>query len=647
MAIMAAKAMLPKPAGGATAASGLLESAADDQIKAMASSIWLDAYSDPLADLRAFSECMVLADLNGDGDSKLVVADKTKRLKVFKGTNLVHDKFLLDQPVAMCSYFMDYGLPRRPAVAVAAGPHIFLYRNLEPYFKFTVPADGYDSAEIDLWNQWNALQHSAQAQSTDISSFLLSHVADWVARLDALRSSRPDLILSQRSIDLLRLVSSTERLEYIQRTSSVSSGAGTTFSGPFGAPNSITCMEVLMKDKEEGDGLGCLVIGTEHRQVFILDPSGIKVMRTIRVPETPAFLCCHGAFDVDYRIFVACRNGTVYTIKQGELVGAGLELGSQPCAMLRTGKSLVVATMDKVVHSFQPKGKKAYSLYLPASVTDMDLLHFGMLKNTKALIIALDNGEVRVYVDQQLTSVTRMAEPINALRYGRYGREDSCLVLIGKSGTFYVKILPRRAQLDSRQTGAAAGPGTGRSASGGSTAATSSLGEADAPLALPKKTKLYLEQCDRERQFATDMHRIFQKDLCRLRLSTVRSYAKMVTDGQGPVSYVAGSNVRMNAKVQGLGPLFRLRVEVINSGTEAVYNIPLLFSYPQHIYRLRVPSLCFPSLVPSLKYVKFIDVDCLNPGAGSDAIRAVLMNPASQMPFLTVLINMPPSEQPI
>ena len=51
--------------------------------------------------------------------------------------------------------------------------------------------------------------------------------------------------------------------------------------------------------------------------------------------------------------------------------------------------------------------------------------------------------------------------------------------------------------------------------------------EKDIPLAVPKKTKLYVEQTQREREQAVDMHRIFQRDLCKLRLSTARAYVKV------------------------------------------------------------------------------------------------------------------------
>ena len=45
------------------------------------------------------------------------------------------------------------------------------------------------------------------------------------------------------------------------------------------------------------------------------------------------------------------------------------------------------------------------------------------------------------------------------------------------------------------------------------------------------------------------MHRVFQRDLCRLRLETARAYVSLISHGRGPQSVVGGANVRINASV--------------------------------------------------------------------------------------------------
>jgi len=64
--------------------------------------------------------------------------------------------------------------------------------------------------------------------------------------------------------------------------------------------------------------------------------------------------------------------------------------------------------------------------------------------------------------------------------------------------------------------------------------------EQDIPLAVPKKTRLYVEQTQRERDCAVDMHRIFQRELCKLRLATARAYVKVRGGTPGAAGVTVG-----------------------------------------------------------------------------------------------------------
>lgn len=68
---------------------------------------WLHAWHDPLSNLKTVTSCVRFADLNADGDSKLVVCDGSKKIKVFRGTALDEESDLLDLPVAVCVTYME------------------------------------------------------------------------------------------------------------------------------------------------------------------------------------------------------------------------------------------------------------------------------------------------------------------------------------------------------------------------------------------------------------------------------------------------------------------------------------------------------------------------------------------------------------
>lgn len=75
------------------------------------------------------------------------------KLKVYRGTGLLSENTLLDLPNGLVSFLMDQHEPRTPAIAVASGPFIYIYKNLRPYFKFTLPTLEVNPLEQDVWNQ--------------------------------------------------------------------------------------------------------------------------------------------------------------------------------------------------------------------------------------------------------------------------------------------------------------------------------------------------------------------------------------------------------------------------------------------------------------------------------------------------------------
>nr|XP_015194358.1 PREDICTED: Bardet-Biedl syndrome 1 protein [Lepisosteus oculatus] len=146
-----------------------------------ANSKWLEAHYDPLANLYTFSSCIGktrrasgLGYCSSGGElpcpgtgvlvieprvpCQLVVGDLgtgvyNMKLKVYRGTSLVSENTLLDLPTGLVAFLMDQHEPRTPAVAVASGPFIYIYKNLRPYFKFTLPPLEVNALEQEVWSQ--------------------------------------------------------------------------------------------------------------------------------------------------------------------------------------------------------------------------------------------------------------------------------------------------------------------------------------------------------------------------------------------------------------------------------------------------------------------------------------------------------------
>ena len=105
---------------------------------------------------------------------------------------------------------------------------------------------------------------------------------------------------------------------------------------------------------------------------------------------------------MEWRIVAACRDGKLYTITSGEVRGKAvvrkpqIELQTQPVALARIDKTIYVATMDAMLSAFSVKGKKLFAIQMPANVACLEVLNVRRAKAATALLVALDNGQVRI-----------------------------------------------------------------------------------------------------------------------------------------------------------------------------------------------------------------------------------------------------------
>lgn len=53
--------------------------------------------------------------------------------------------------MAVCALLLDSQGSRLPTVAVAAGSHIYMFQNLRPFYKFTLPAASGQTDEQAIW----------------------------------------------------------------------------------------------------------------------------------------------------------------------------------------------------------------------------------------------------------------------------------------------------------------------------------------------------------------------------------------------------------------------------------------------------------------------------------------------------------------
>ncbi|XP_044125970.1 Bardet-Biedl syndrome 1 protein isoform X2 [Bufo gargarizans] len=566
---------------------------------------WLDAHYDPVAGLNTFSSCIALADLHGDGDFKMVAGDigsgpYNMKLKVYKGTSLMSENVLLDMPTGVAAFLMDQNEPRTPAVAVASGSYIYVYKNLRPYFKFTLPALEVNPLEREVWDQ---------AKEDKIDPMTLKEM------LDGIRE-KAEIPLSVRSLRFLML----DQLE-------MEAFVNTYKQLPLKRQTVITCMGTLKKNMADEDAVCCLVIGTESGEIYILDPEAFTILTRVGLPSIPALLDVNGQYDIEYRITVACRNGNVYILRRASKHPKYcIELSTQVVGIVRVQKNIIIGTSQETLLGYSQKGKQLWAVTLPASIMTMALLE-QKSRSIQAVLVGLKNLEVHLYRDKNLLSVFSTPDIVTSICFGRYGREDDTLIMTTRGGGLIIKILKRMAHFEDKDT--TLGPPTGQSIK----------------LNVPKKTKLYVDQTLRERENAVAMHRVFQMDLYRLRLSAARAYVKALDASLTPVSSTLQESLTLNAAVQGIGPRFKLILNLQNTSVNRPsMQLLISFLYDEQLYQLRQAFFKVPLLVPGLNYPIETYVDCCTDKGISDIIKVFVLREGKSTPLLTAHINMPVSE---
>eukprot|EP00878_Enallax_costatus_P030621 GHUV01033376.1.p1 GENE.GHUV01033376.1~~GHUV01033376.1.p1 ORF type:complete len:175 (-),score=36.61 GHUV01033376.1:811-1335(-) len=120
----------------------------------------------PFAEISSSSCCVVYSGIDQ------VSATMSFPSQVWKGTAKASEHQLLDVPVAITSFRTETAQPRLPTLAVAAGAHVYMFRNLRPYYKFTVPAENAPSAAEET--VWYVVVHLAVC-SADVLMLARSH----------------------------------------------------------------------------------------------------------------------------------------------------------------------------------------------------------------------------------------------------------------------------------------------------------------------------------------------------------------------------------------------------------------------------------------------------------------------------------------
>lgn len=165
---------------------------------------------------------------------------------------------LLEIPAGLITFYNDHREPKFPAIGVASGPNIYVYKNMKPYFKFTLPNLEVNPLEVDLW---------IQARNDGMEPKLL------YSMLENIKNEIGYSNMSQQSQKLLMLASDNEK----EINEIVKSHCGE----PVKRQAVITCITTLCKSTNTPESVSCIVFGTENGHIYIIDSEAFTVLDSV------------------------------------------------------------------------------------------------------------------------------------------------------------------------------------------------------------------------------------------------------------------------------------------------------------------------------------------------------------------------------
>ncbi|XP_046658701.1 Bardet-Biedl syndrome 1 protein homolog [Homalodisca vitripennis] len=556
--------------------------------------LWIDAFNDSQANLQTFSSCMTLADLSADENYKLILADSGSgsthvKLKVYSGTSLACEVPLLDAPSALVSIYTDNNEPRIPGIAVACGANVLVYRNCRPYFKFSLPLVDGSSLEADVWRQ--------KSQTTQLIRLL----QDLSKELGYSNLSAPSQML------LALEPAAREEFAFKHRHCSIKK------------QTVITCMTTIEKNVADDKAVSCLVLATESKQLFVLDPEAFTIADTFPLTFVAYLLSASGLYTVDYSVLLVSLTGAVCVMRAG-IVTTLTQLPACPVSVLQVARTFVTANMDNTLQCYSLKGVKQWSVILPGSpvtLASVPLVHQAL--HLVAVAVTIDTGGcVLLYSGPQLMHSFITPQHVSALVFGRYGREEHALVSVSDGGALSVKLLKRTAQFGS-----------------GERQPTSQDKPHNIKLLVPKKSKLFVEQTLREREQFKEIHQRFHRDWLGLSVAASEAYVNALRNA----TVCQREALKLTAQVLGLGPKLKVQLFLENLATDYVpAGLAVTFTYDHNIYTIHSPHIPVPMLVPGLTCCLETLVTCHSAIVGQLTVLVF-----ARRVLLSAIISMPPA----
>ena len=93
--------------------------------------------------------------------------------------------------------------------------------------------------------------------------------------------------------------------------------------------------------------------------------------------------------------------------------------------------------------------------------------------------------------------------------------------------------------------------------------------------------------------------------------------------------------MRLTAHYEGIGPVFKIKMQLQNLDAETVTNSFVQLSFNENIYKRRDRNPMLPVMLPMMTYKVDCLVECIDATGANDIIKVIVLGKESSLPLIS------------
>ena len=583
----------------------------------------LDEFSNNVAGLKAFNQCISLEDVLNDKKNRLICIDVHNNLKVFNG-EVIEDENSLNNflPVSGIVTYYSYdkeNSQKYPYLAVASGYHLYIYKFLKGIKKIPIPEQITNSVEQYIYD----LMAMGEIKASQCLEKLELFSEKWhkkkenfkeiIGEVDKKVLENKNEPLSNMTQELLNLEYDKDKINFLEENC----------NKIIKTYNYITALSSIYENDTEKDSSSYIIVGSENNYIFIINPSENKIISKGKLPGTPFIILSDGIYSGEHKIIVADRFCNIYILKKTK-IEKKIILSHPIVSMLYSDNRIYLGTISKQYISLKENGSLEFSIVQPNIITCMEL---AKRENGEILIlIATKDAELRIYDKKKLCYVLQIGDNIFGMKFGKLGIKEDCLILCTYNGALLAKSFNPEIK------------------AGNLKVKKKESKEDNLKIEVPKKPPMYRDFVQREKESKNEIQKKFITDLMKIKYKAMDTYVKILKKGNIPQNFNDSKNLKISASLEGLGPNFKLNIIFNNYSKKPLYGAVLMLEFNRKIFAFKQESIQLGILMPNIPMSYSLRFKNINENGASGNIKLVIVDKNEVVPLIQTNIKVPVSE---